>query len=140
MLRLEISLEDLERLVERRFDPVPLHIEASRLHAKKFGAEVALGPARCDAVRGVVVLPLEVVGALGGALGRAAARGVIFSKLGKLRVPELAIDEAHSALVIDSRLLLARLGPGFADYYLSELAFADKESRGNVVLVLRLMA
>ncbi|HTF89606.1 MAG TPA: hypothetical protein VK843_14425 [Planctomycetota bacterium] len=136
MLRLEISLEDLERIVERRFDPVPLHISEGRLHAKKFGAELALGPVQCEVSRGMLVLPLEIVGAIGGALGRAAARAVIFSKLQKVRIPELSVDDARSALLLDSRLLLGRLGPGFADYHLSELSFVDKEARGLVVLTL----
>ena len=134
MLRLEIGLSDLERLIEPKLGPVPLRIEGERLIAKRFGVDVTLGPAHCDTSRGLVVLPIEVIGAIGGAIGRSAAKGMLFGKLRKLSIPGVSLDEAQSALVLDSKSLLARLAPRFADYTLTELTFVGGEPRGSVSL------
>lgn len=113
---------------------MPLRIESGRVIANKLGVDVAVGPARCDVSTGAIELPLEVVGAFGGVLGRLAAKKLLFGKLRGLDLPELTVDEGRSSLRLDGTTLLRRLAPAYADYAVAELLFRQDCGRGVVAL------
>ena len=75
-----------------------------------------------------------VVGAFGGALGRMAAKKLLFGQLRRPDFPELTVDEGRSVLLLDGKRLLRRVAPVCAEYALSELSFVENSGRGVVVL------
>ena len=135
MLKLEVALEDVESALARMGTVISLRIGGGKVFATKLGVEVAIGPATCDVKQGLVILPIEVVDAPGAFLGgKAVAKKVLFGKLRATGVPELSVDDARSALVLDGKRLLGRVAPAFADYAVTELTFVDRGARGAVVL------